>query len=606
MKNKILALFAFSVIAFAFLIAGVNAAVTMSQWDLTSNATATTSNSNLVASELTVGTSLTALVAGSFTANGVSTSTIATGTLGTTGWTNATSVDANGYYQVTLTPNTGVDFIISSLSFVHQSTDAMNFVVNWSKDSFTTSNTITSTAGASTTASATYSNTALEISVSAGETVTFRIYGYATAALADTFSVKTLNIQGEIVPLEAVDCVATGNNAGNLDVQVDDLSVEDGFGSDNEWFPLDTIKARIAVENNGNENIKSISLRWGLFNQDTQDWVMKEKEASFTLKDGDDKDVDLQFKLDKHVNDLTEGDYLFYAIATGKDASLDDVATCEMDSELVTIVSESNFVIIDDMQYSNEAQCLQEVSVTADIWNVGSGDEKDVYILVNNKDLGINNEKIEVGDVDSLDSASMSYTFIVPKGTVEKTYAVSFSVYNEDDDIFENDYDSDKSVFNAIVTGKGNCAVPGTASVSANLESTSVVAGEEITVTVTVKNTANKTSDFTVSADGYSAWASSAIVSNGTFSLNAGESKDVPVSLQIKEGVSGEQKFNINVLSAGAVVTTQPVAVTVQNGGFLNSLAGSSGSGNFLWIIGALNVLLVLAIIIIAVRFFSK
>ncbi len=610
MRNKILSLFVFSALVIAFIVAGVNATtVTMSQWDLTANATVTTSNLNLVASSLTAGTSLTALVAGSFTAIGVSTSTIATGTLGTTGWTNATSIDANGYYQVTLTPNAGVDFVISSLSFAHLTDDAtgMNFVVNWSKNSFTTSNTITSTAGASGLTSATYSNTALKIPVSSGETITFRIYGYGAAALANTFSVKTLNIQGEIVPLEAVDCVVTTNNANRLGVKIDDLSVEEGFGSDNEWLPLDLIKARINVENNGNDKIKSISVRWGLFNQDTQDWVMKNKETSFTLKDGDNKDIDLQFKLDKHVNDLADGNYLFYGIANAKDAASNDIATCEMDSEIVNVISESDFVILDNLQYSKDVQCLQEVPITADIWNVGSEDQNAAYILVSNPSLGINDEKIEIGDINSLDSSTMSYSFTVPKGTAEKTYIVDFTVYNEDKEVFENDYDSDKAVFHAYLNVKGNCAIPGKATVSAILESSSVDAGKEMVVTITVKNTGNKTADFTVSADGYSSWASSATVDQATFSLDSGQSKDVSMTLQVKEGVSGEQKFNINTLAAGQVVTTQPVAATVQGGGFLSSLltSGSSG-GNFLWIVGALNVLLVLAIIIIAIRFFSK
>ncbi|MEK6819713.1 MAG: hypothetical protein AABY03_00760, partial [Nanoarchaeota archaeon] len=107
MTNKIFALFALSVFVFAFLVAGVSAA-TLADYDLTSVATATTSNANVVVSALTVGP-VTGIDTGILTfsvANGAT----ATTTLG--GWdetTLAAAVTDGDYYQVTLTPNVGVN-----------------------------------------------------------------------------------------------------------------------------------------------------------------------------------------------------------------------------------------------------------------------------------------------------------------------------------------------------------------------------------------------------------------------------------------------------------------------------------------------------------------
>ncbi|MBI4116620.1 putative S-layer protein [Candidatus Pacearchaeota archaeon] len=603
MKNKILALFAFSVIAFAFLVAGVSAA-TMATWDFNATstvATATSSDANLVASAITVGTGV---APGTFTfsANGI------TAAVTTDNWVETTLANAitdNDYYQVAITPNTGFNFVVNSISFAHLSSDVatpnMNFAVRSSENNFASD----ISTGTSSTTSATATISSLNLAVGATETLTLRIYGYGGDA-AETFTINNLVLSGNLVPSEVISCVTSGDSNSQLTVDSLDLSVEEGYGEDEEWYPLDLVNIDTNVDYSGDSDfeMKNIEVKWGLFDRDTNKWVIDDEEKDFDLEGGNDQDVKLQFKLDEKIDKLATGDIVAYAIATGEDEEFNDVKTCEYVEARVSMKSE-NALILDNLQYPNTAvQCLEEVLVTADIWNIGDDKLENNYVLVNNKDLGLVNQKIEVGDISDFDNSELSFTFTVPKGLIEKTYTVTFSLYDEDDDIFEiADSEAD---FLVPLSVKGNCAISGTASVSANLESTSVVAGKEIVVTVSVKNTGDKTSEYVVSADGYSAWASSATISNGTFSLNAGESKDVSMTLQIKEGVSGEQKFNINVLSAGAVVTTQPVAITVQSGGFLDSLVGSSGSGNFLWIIGALNVLLVLAIIVIAVRFFSK
>ncbi len=604
MTNKIFALFAFSVIAFAFLVAGVNAA-TISQWDFSATSTtasATSSNSNLVASAVTVGTGIDNTGGFSFTGDGITAGTT------TNGWdetTLAAAVTDNDYYQVTITPNSGFNFVITSISFNHLTTDVlpgMDFTVRSSEDNFV-SNLST---GTSTPTSSTTTISSLKLGVGAAETFTLRIYGFSATDDTNDFTIDNLVISGDLVPSQVISCVTNGDSNSQLTVDSLDLSVEEGYGEDEEWYPLDTVKVETNVDYSGDSDfeMKNIEVKWGLFDRKTNKWIIDDEEKDFDLEGGDDQDVKLQFKLDKKIDKLAAGDIVAYAIATGEDEEFSDAKTCEYAEAKVSMKSE-NALILDNLQYPNTAvQCLEEVLVTADIWNIGDDKLENNYILVNNKDLGLVNQKIEVGDVSDFDSAELSFTFTVPKGLNEKTHVVTFSLYDEDDDIFEI-ADSEAN-FIVPLSVKGNCAVPGTASVSAELGSTSVVAGEEIVVTISVKNTGDKTSEYVVSADGYSAWASSAVVGNGTFSLNAGESKDVSMTLQIKEGVSGEQKFNINVFSAGTTVTTQPVAVTVQSGGFLNSLVGSSGGGNFLWIIGALNVLLVLAIIVIAVRFFSK
>ena len=137
MKNKSFALFALSVFVFAFLIAGVSA-VNLATWDFNASSTtasATSSNTNLAASAITVGAGVVpgALV---FSADGL------TATTTTDGWNEATiaaAVTDNDYYQVTVTPNSGFNFVITSINFNGLATDAMDVAIRTSEDSFASS-----------------------------------------------------------------------------------------------------------------------------------------------------------------------------------------------------------------------------------------------------------------------------------------------------------------------------------------------------------------------------------------------------------------------------------------------------------------------------------
>ena len=80
------------------------------------------------------------------------------------------------------------------------------------------------------------------------------------------------------------------------------------------------------------------------------------------------------------------------------------------------------------------------------------------------------------------------------------------------------------------------------------------------------------------------------------------------ITLAVKKEVSGEQVFNLEVLSGNELAVTQPVSVLVERApGLLSSITGGAiGSNGTLWVIGFINVILVLAIIMVAVRFMRK
>jgi len=409
-----------------------------------------------------------------------------------------------------------------------------------------------------------------------------------------TFSIQINNIE------EAETCDVSDN--GNLDISIKDVSVEKGYGKDNEWFPLDKIEIEVEVKNSGDDKIKNIEIKWGLYDEDADEWVIDDKESDFNLNDGDRETVMISYTLDDPRDFEDQGNYVFYVWATGEDTEL-DVDTCVMDSESIDVIIEDDFVILGDLEMLETVSCGGEVQFSADVWNIGEDDQDEVSVILYNKELGLN-EQVEIGDINAFDNELLDFTFQIPNNAVEKTYSIKFTVYDEDNKIYKNDYDKDESIYSVFLKVEGSCSVA-KASVNAFLESGGE-AGKPLVVKATIVNTGDKTSTYLVNAASYAEWASSATLDRSSLTLDAGKSGDVSLTFDVKNDVSGNKLFYLEVLSENELVVNQPVQVdiTKKSWGITGSLI--SGDNKYIWGIGFLNLILVILIIVLAVRISRK
>jgi uncharacterized membrane protein len=342
-------------------------------------------------------------------------------------------------------------------------------------------------------------------------------------------------------------------------------------------------------------------------------------DDKFNLKDDEQSDdITITFQIDP--KDLETGNtaYTFYVQASG---NIDDDAytgssteSGDEDSEGLTILNDE-FVIINNIQFNpTSVSCGDTVELTAEVWNVDNSnlDDDEVYVKVYNKELGLN-KVIEFEDgIDSLDSEDISLSFDLPEDVKEGSYVIEFTAYDDEDrgndDIFlAGEDDDDESVFKETLTiEEGSCSTTPTASIAASLQS-DAKAGEELVVKATIVNTATTSKTFKVSASGYAEWASSATLDKTTFTLNAGASQDVLITLNVAKDAEGESKFNVEVLE-GDKFLSQPVTITIEKASFLPSFSGfaSLGDNAYLYGIGALNILLVVVIIFVAVKVARK
>jgi hypothetical protein len=225
-----------------------------------------------------------------------------------------------------------------------------------------------------------------------------------------------------------------------------------------------------------------------------------------------------------------------------------------------------------------------------------------------NSELGINLEDVIDGDFDAGDNSKAIFTFDVPEDATEKTYVLLMETYYDYDDDDESYDRKSDDTFRAILRVSDCAPVGSNAAVSATLQSGGM-AGENLVVRATVANAGSSQATYTLSLSGYADWANSATADVSTFTLNAEQSREVLVTLAVKDDASGQKSFNLDLVSGTNSVLSQPVTVTIEaRKSLFSGITGSVIGGNnfYLWGIVLLNVILVVAIIFVAVRLLRR
>ncbi len=395
------------------------------------------------------------------------------------------------------------------------------------------------------------------------------------------------------------------NNPGDLEVEINDIQ-NNGFGKDDEWYPLDEIEVEVEVENDGNDNMEDISLEWGFYSKDNEEWIIDvDEEDEFDLDEGDTEVVTFSFNLNKKdldvdLDELDDGDYTFYVRATGNNEDNTNEISCETDSDSIEVLIEDDFVTLSDINVVGDTFCGSIVQITADIWNIGSDDQDDVQIEVYNNDLGID-ETVTINEIESFKDKDLSIEFTLPKDIEEKRYYLDLTVYDEDGDIYENS-DNDESSFTIALDVEGNCEIIPNAAVFASLESGGM-AGAEMQIKATVTNNGDETETFQVGLGDYASWAELVEIDPETATIEAGGARDVLITLNVNPDASSTETLNIILEGTDGGILTQPIEVSIEQS-FLSKIL--RGNNNYLWGIALLNIILVIVIIIIAIKVARK
>ena len=390
-------------------------------------------------------------------------------------------------------------------------------------------------------------------------------------------------------------------NEGRLSVKIDDINVISGFGDDEEfWYLYDEIEVKIEVENKGKWDIKKIGLKWGLYNTEENDFIIDDKEKNFNLDADDEKLITIKFKLDEKIKKYADGDTVLYVWATGtiddKDAgALDKTETCAQESQKIPIITDEEFVIIDNIEIPESVSCdAKNVEVIFNVINIGNEEQKDVFVVIKNTELGIN-EQINVGDLGDFDKEEFTTVLAIPSNAEEKNYQLELSVYDEDGDMYEND-ENDKSRYLASLKVLGECTLA-EPEITATLDSPAEI-GKELVISAEIKNNGESAS-FIITAEAYDSWATLNDIKPSIITINKGETKQVVITLTPTE--SGTQTFKINAIYNGKVAEQEvQVDIAEKTGTLTGAFAGLGNTG--LYIIAVIFLVLIIIIIVLIIK----
>jgi len=404
----------------------------------------------------------------------------------------------------------------------------------------------------------------------------------------------------------------TEGNTGELDIDRIDFTNNGAWGDDDEWYLLEEIEVEVRVKNTGNEDIDDVIVEWGLYNKDTKDFIIEEEEDNIDIDEGEREiwTFTLTLDPDDFDEDDNEDDFVFYVKAYSDD--LDEENECTSQTEDIKILRDKHFVVIDNVVMTDLVPCDEFLEGSFDLWNIGNNDEEDVFVVVTSPQLGID-KKIEIGDVDILENKKVSFDMRIPADAEERTYELEIVVYDEDDDIFDNENDDESRFITQTFRVEGNCVgaepEPSPVKITAELdpETPKAVAGKQVIVRATLENTGETAEAYTVSVFGNSAWSNLDSVDPTVLTLNPGESRVVDIALTVDTDATGENALTIKASYGDSSTEKQ---VTLQVGAEdeepeLDEVGEHLRKNWFIYVIIIVNIILIIAIIAVIRRMLS-
>ena len=408
-----------------------------------------------------------------------------------------------------------------------------------------------------------------------------------------------------------------GEKGGNLSIE--DINLDNDDGADDTWSLLDEITVDVKIRNNGDDRIKDILVELALF-----DSSGKNVADELTFIDDDGEEIDLGNLDDgkketvtftfKVPADFDDGNYKLAFKAYSEDLKETEECTGEYDGSIfeeIEVEREDDYgkaIVFDDLPLALEAMCGDIVRLNMDVVNIGDDEEDQTRVSLYNTELGLSSFVEIRNDLDGGDSESISFEFLIPEDAEEGLYTLLLSAdyeYDDDDDEYDTSSDDDTKITLKVIGC--NVVVDNFVAISNVDLDSDAIAGEEMSVSAKITSAKSGSTMFAIGSTGHADWAElSAISPSRIVTLEKGESEDVVFKFNVNEDVYGKKTFVIEIRD-GANVEMREVEVDFgeqkRSGitGFASFGLGEDSSALY-WVLGIVNVILILLIIIVAVR----
>ncbi len=514
----------------------------------------------------------------------------------------------------------------------------LNLTSSGGGDLYNISTLITSNSGASFSITPKTANNVSKSIFNVSLTGTSGTFYYGDSA-SGTLLLTAQNISGNYsnatVNLKYVKSFCRYGEVGADNISMDIIGIKnDGSGSDQQWYPLDTIEIKVRVYNHDTHNDANDILQLGLFRENSDSniagdlrWLQDSDQVSINVPSDSSEVYTFTFQVNPDIDTSKNYRLMLKAysddvgekkICTGFPEGISDYggSSYYASINIKKESSSSKAVVVDTSALPDvtTAQCGQQVTLSPMIYNIGSQDYKSqILVKLYNSELGLNLNQTLPGNLNSGDGVQAPFTFTIPRNATEATSKISFTTYygyNTNNNGYNlggsyYTYASDNT-FNTLLTVKGNCvyATPATTQVQASLQSGGK-AGEPLVIQAAITNTGSKTVSYSFGLEGYNSWATLSGINPSNITLAPGQSQNVALNMNInKDATGGNKQFTLDVYSNGYLITQQPLSLSVTQT-LWNSITGNvvgSGSNIIPWIFGILIIAVLAILVVVLVR----
>ena len=356
-----------------------------------------------------------------------------------------------------------------------------------------------------------------------------------------------------------------------------------------EFYPKESIDVEVEVENRYDESL-DVVVEAALYDL-SDDEIVVDSEKDFELDEDEERTVTLSLTVPANINEKHH-----YAVFVKAYEDGNEEEQCKEDEIGIEIKRKSHSLVFENVSLAEQkSSCGSTNKISIKLTNVGRHEEE-IKLNVKSSQLFLDWSRLLT--LDKGDSYTGEVIFTVPSNITEGNYSIVVEAYYEyEEGIYE-------SVIRKYLTleVKGNCLPLPYKDVSFSLEQVSeAFSGMEFTIKVTVKNTGNVKTNYTVDVKEFEEWATLQEISKKTLVLEPDQQEDIYVKLQAKEDVVGMHTLKVIIgfdnvmkeetLNVEVKKTTKP-ASSIQVASFIIKQ-------NLLWFV--LVILLALCVIVLSV-----
>lgn len=198
--------------------------------------------------------------------------------------------------------------------------------------------------------------------------------------------------------------------------------------SNDEFSVGDNMSVSVDIENRFSEDL-DFDVYFYLYDEDSEE-ILADYEDTVNINENDKERFDIEFVIPDEVD--TDDEIYLYVSAFSEDSE------CNNRYRKIDILRPTSKVIISETNIlGNELSCIDYLDLEVKLENLGSQD-KDVYVVVENKELGISekSETFEIENYEDNNRETKHFSIKLPEVNVTKEYEFDIFAY------YSSTYDS--------------------------------------------------------------------------------------------------------------------------------------------------------------------